>query len=146
MVFDQDAVDAVEVLAKVIIGDLEELAFRVVEQVKYVCAVLISIPDDLSADADQFTLNEFLQDDTGMGFDVGGRDNGIRQLGHRIGTADHFKFLSCLQLFDDGQDINGLAFLRQALHGAVYPLVSLQVKTFRFQDLYYCVECALFQA
>ena len=82
--FDQDGIDAVEVLPEVVVGDLEKLAFRIIQQVEHIGAVLIGIADDLAADADEFPLDEFLQDDPGMGLDIGGGDDGIGQLGDVI--------------------------------------------------------------
>ena len=54
-----------------IVGDLEQLCFLLVQQVEYISAVFIGISDDLAADTDQFTLDEFLQYDTRMCIDIG---------------------------------------------------------------------------
>src|SRR5688500_18778444 len=62
--FDEHGVDTVKVFPEVIVRDLEKFAFGVIEEVKYICAVFISIADDFATDANQFTLNEFLQNDT----------------------------------------------------------------------------------
>ncbi len=59
----QNGVNRFKVLTQVIIGDLEQFAFGHIQQVKYIGGILVSIPDDFAADADQFTLNKFLQDD-----------------------------------------------------------------------------------
>src|SRR6185437_11794935 len=142
---DQYGVDAVEILTKVVVGDLEKFAFRVIEQIENVGAVFISLPDDLAADTDELALDEFLQDDTRVRFDVGGRNDRIGKLGHVVRTTYDIQLGSRPELFHDCQDIDGLAFLRQALHGAVDTLVSLEVETLRFQDLDDGIERAGFQ-
>src|SRR6185295_6166834 len=58
--FYEHRVDSVEIAAKVIVGDLKQFAFCIIEQVKYIGRIFISIPDDLPADTYEFALNEFL--------------------------------------------------------------------------------------
>jgi len=60
---DQHGVDAVKILAQVAIVISKRLAFPRRRAVEYVRAVLIGVPDDLPADADELALDEFLQDD-----------------------------------------------------------------------------------
>src|SRR6185312_9006359 len=141
----QHGVDAIEILTQVVIGDLEELAFGVVEQVENIRAVLIGVADDLATDPDQLALDEFLQDDARVGLDVGGRHHRIGELGNIVCPPDDIQLLTHLELFDYGKDIDGLALLRQALHGTIDALMALQVKTFRFKDLHNRIECTLFQ-
>src|SRR5688572_21053841 len=86
----QYAIDGIEIFTQVIIGDLEELAFCVIQQVEYIRAVFIRVTDDLAADAYQFTLNEFLKYDTGVRFNVGGGDYRIGKAGDIIRSTYHF--------------------------------------------------------
>src|SRR6202000_1663482 len=102
----QYGVDTVKILPEVVIGDLEQLALGIVQQIEDICAVLIRIPDDLAADADKLPLDEFLQDDPGMGLDIGGGNDGIGEFGHEIGPAHHLQLLPRFQLFDDREDID----------------------------------------
>src|SRR5690606_41083595 len=68
----QHSIDAVKIFAEMVIGNLEQFTFRIVEQIEYVGAVFIRIADNLSADADQFALNKFLQYDPAVCINVSG--------------------------------------------------------------------------
>ena len=109
--FDQYGVDTVKILTKMVIGNFKKFGFRIIEQVEYICTVFIGIADDFTADPDEFPLNEFLQDDAGMGFNIGCRNYGISQLGHIIGTTDHFQFFTEAEFFHHGEHVYRLAFL-----------------------------------
>jgi hypothetical protein len=58
--------------------DFVNFAFRLIQQIKYIGAVFVSITDDFTGNANKFALNKFLQDNTGVCLDVGRRNNGIR--------------------------------------------------------------------
>ena len=49
----------------------DEKRYGVVEEVEYVGTVFVGIADDLAADPDQLALDKFLEDDTGVGLDIG---------------------------------------------------------------------------
>ena len=100
-----------------IVGDFEKFGFGIIQQIEYIGTVFIGITDDLAGNADQFALNEFLENDTRMCFNIGSRNNRIGEPGDIIRAAGHFQFFAEPQLFHNGKHIDRLAFLCQGLHG-----------------------------
>ena len=127
--FYQHRIDGIEVFTQVIVGNLKEFSFGIIQQIKNVCRVFVSITDDLTADTYEFTLNEFLQNDTCVCFNVGSRYHCIGELGDIIGTAYYIQLFAAAQLFCNSEDIDGLAFIGQSLHGTEDTLMRLHIKT-----------------
>jgi hypothetical protein len=134
-----------KIFAKVVVRNLEKLALGIVEEIENVGTVFVGVADDFATDADQFPLDELLQDDARMCFNIGRRHDGIRETGHVVGTTDEVELFTRFQLFYNRKDVDRLVFLLQALHRAVNSLMRVGIKTFGLEYFDDGVKCALFE-
>ncbi len=91
--FHQHRIDAVEVLAQVIVGDLEKLAFGIIEQVEDIGAVFIGVANDLATDPDEFALDEFLQNILECASILAEEITAVGEAGNIIGAANNDQVL-----------------------------------------------------
>jgi hypothetical protein len=129
----------------VVVGYFKQLAFGIIQQVEYIGTVFITVADDFTADAYEFALNKFLENDAAMRLYIGRRHHGIGKPGYVIGTAHHFQFFARFQFLYHGEYINRLVLLLQVLHGPVNALVRIYIKTLGLQYFHHGIEGTFFQ-
>src|SRR6202008_175370 len=117
----------------------------VIQQIEDVGGIFISVADDLAADADQLPLDELLQDDPCVGFDIGRGNDGVGELGDIIGTPDQVELFFEFELFHYGENVDGHAFLRQGLEGPEDALMAVYIKTLGSYDLDDIVQGSFFK-
>ena len=101
-----------EILTQVIVGDLEEFSFprRRAYQIHRYC--LPQASPMISPLMRMVPMNEFLENDAGMRFDVGRRNHRVGEFGNNS-TAPSVQFFTDAQLFHHGEQVDGHALDRK---------------------------------
>src|SRR5690606_15149705 len=112
---DQNVVDAHRATGfRPVLGDLEDLALGLVENLLAGTAFRrIGTVGDLVADADQFAQGGALTNDLRIGLDVGYRRCVLRQFGEISQATDLRQLPLLVQLFGQGDDVEGLVTFGQ---------------------------------
>ena len=123
------------VFLHVLLRNLEELSLGLLHQVVHIHRRVESFRLHQTGESNQLTCQEFLRDDTGMVFDMGGRSHFAAQL-RDIERAAHFlQFAHGIQVFRHRQDIHRLLLEVQRTDGLIDKLVAMIVKTLGTQYL-----------
>ena len=123
-----------DALAELGLGDLEDLALGLVQEVEGVRRRVEGLPDDARHGRDKLAEQALLGDDARVVLDVGRGRDARRELGEVV-AADGVVLAAALEFFRERDKVHGVAALEERLDGLVDFLVPPVVERVRGEDL-----------
>jgi hypothetical protein len=127
--------DRAEVLARVLVGDLEDRALGEVHQLARGRLVRVDLGLDLVGRVQQPAQHRVLADDAGVLADVADGGHRARQQVHRRAAADRLELAVLLEVLDERERVDGLARPVQREHRREDQPVALAVEVAGLQAL-----------
>jgi hypothetical protein len=140
---DEDLADAAERRADLALGDVEDGALGLVEQLGDVAVGVVALGRDVGGRADEVSQQRPVAHDARVVDDVGGRGDALGELGQVRGAADVGELARGLQRLGERDEVDGLAALRELEHGAEDLAVRAAVEVLGPQQLDDAVERAV---
>ena len=131
----EQVVDRAEVLAAVLVGDLEDRALGHVDEVARERLVAVHARLDLVRGAQQAAEHRVVADDAGVLADVADRGDRAGQQVDRRAAADALEVARLLEVLDERQRVDRLAERVQVEHRLVDARVALAVEVVRVEAL-----------
>ena len=127
------------------LGDLEDLAFGVTDQLRDVGRLVVGAFLNLGRRADQLALHVFLGDDLGVKLDVGRRTDLLGQLREVRSAAHLLQLLLGLEPLGHGIEVDGFQLHRQFVDRLVDQAVFLGVERLGGDELLHGDDAVLFE-
>jgi|GEM_PF-6400366 len=118
-------------LAHAPVRDLEDHLLGTVQDVPHRIFGVVGLGHDLGPVMDQKTQDVFFLDDAGIMGNIGSGRDDVGQGRQITGPADLFKGAFIPELFDQRDQIDGLALVIKLDDGREYPFVRVLIKIFR---------------
>jgi len=127
------------------LGNLEDLAFGVTDQLRDVGRLVVGAFLNLGRRADQLALHVFLGDDLGVELDVGRRTDLLGQLREVRSAAHLLQLLLGLEPLGHGIEVDGFQLHRQFVDRLVDQAVFLGVERLGGDELLHGDDAVLFE-
>jgi len=116
------------VFLHILLGNLKQLAFRLLHQVVHIQCLIKSLALNITGKRYQFARQRFLCNNTGVIFDMCGRSNLTAQLSNIERSTDLFQLTSFAQLLFDRQNVHRLLINGKISNGSINQLMTMLIK------------------